>query len=327
MKLVELTIDNFKNNYGLKGIDYSKLDWLFVINKSLSYDVMVIVKTIDEDKIIALPLFQRSIGFLKFCGAPLSGSFTGQFDVITNIEHINSCMKDEFISEIKTYLKREWFQYIELPIYSMSCEDNKRWVGIKTRETLIVDIDNLDNTWKKISGRARTSIRKARKLEVNVDEVSNNLHLIHDFYEMYKRTFEKKRTRIPHSIELYLNICQLPYVKVYRAAKDGETIAYGIFSQFDTRLIYLAGTMTKKGALASASSLIQWHAISDAHNIGLKVYDLGGIGNSKIDKFKMSFSNSREVRNVSIHSSVIWKIVFPVASFLYARGFLKVNRR
>jgi len=321
-----MSLEDFKDRYGLSGVGYADLRWLDKINISLKYNVEIFVKEIDKNLILALPIFNNKIGYIKFCGAPLSGSFTGYYDIISNKKKICNSYKVIFINEIETYLKNNNYHYIELPIFGMeNTEKEILCSNFKKLETLTLKIENLDKAWATISGRARTSIRKAQKFGLEISEVSKDLTHINQFYRMYKKTFEDRGIKAPHPFQLFRSISSLSFVKIYRAYQGEQTLGYGVFGEFTNRTIYLAGTLSEEGKKFSASSLIQWHAISKAHYAGLKLHDLGGIGNISIDKFKSSFSKVSEVRYFRVYSSRLWRVIFPIANFFRRIGLLTVN--
>tara|TARA_A100001015_G_C14975819_1_gene707203 strand:- start:195 stop:1178 length:984 start_codon:yes stop_codon:yes gene_type:complete len=326
MKIELLSINDFKIMYGLIGVDYARMDWLSAIDDSLKYDVSIIVQKFHDNNLIALPIFCGNMGPIKFCGAPLKGSFTGHYDLLTNLKDIKDEAKKIFIQDATKLLCSLGYQYIELPSFDLKISDSEASKKfIETNTNLVVDISDMDITWKTITGRARTAIRKATKLGVEISQpTAIDKNIAHD-YKMIEDTFKGKGLVVPHPIELYLSICKLPYVKLFRALKDGVPQAFGLFGYFDTRCIYLAGGMTREGGRQNAPSLLQWHVMMDANKSGINLFDLGGIGDIKVDKFKSSFSNSEESHHVKIHSTFIWQLFYPLANYLRLKGLLKVN--
>ena len=324
MKTELLSIEQFKINYDIDGFDYSRMDWLSAIESSLKYDVGIVVQKSRSKDLIALPIFSRNIGPIKFCGAPLKGSFTGHYDLLTTTKDISKDDKQLFIKNIKKFLQNLGYKYIELPCFNTGSNNTIQDNHIQTNKNLIVDVSDIDETWKTITGRARTAVRKASKLGVKIIESVSDDDIIDD-YKVIKDTFRGKGLVVPHPIELYISIYQLPYVKLFRAMKDGVPVAFGLFGYFDTRCIYLAGGMTREGGRQNAPSLLQWHAMMNANKSGIKVFDLGGIGDIKVDKFKSSFSTSVECHYIETYATLTWRLLFPLANYFRLKGFLRVN--
>ena len=322
-----ITLNDFKIKCKPIGRDYSDLNWLMAIDNALSYSVLVAVQFFSTERWLALPVFFRKMGPVKFCGAPLPGSFTGDYDVISSDNRLNLDLKINFLFELQSYLKKLGCSYIELPFLSAKDTEtlNHKNNSIKEIKNLIVDIPDLDETWRSFSGRARTAIKKARSSNLTVKIVEKNKENVNVTYDMIQQTFTNKGLLTPHQVELFYALAELDFVKFLWVYHQDTVTAVGVFGFFDTKCVYLSGAMTAEGAKLNASSLLQWAAMQEGNRLGLDKYDLGGMGDPRVDKFKKSFSNNECTRVRVIYASKLWRLIYPIADFLRNKRLLQVN--
>ena len=144
---------------------------------------------------------------------------------------------------------------------------------------------------------------------------------------MLVSTYKRQKQNIPHRKIFYENLCRFinkDKLICYSAKKDNEIIANAIFIIDHKTKLFLSGTSNKLGMKFAANSLIQWISIQDAINEKLENYDLGGLGNKNIDKFKNSFNGSQINNKRFKYESSILKIVMPIAKRLYKLNLLKL---
>lgn len=322
-----LSLSDFERKCSPNCADYANINWLRAIDSALEYSVRVALRYHSTDRWLALPIFLRKMGPIKFCGAPLPGSFTGDYDIISSDDEVSLGTQIRFLSDLQLYFKEKGYSYIELPFLSLDHTVNSCRNDLLTKQIqgLVVDISNLDNTWKSFSGRARTAIKKAKSNNLSTKIVCKNSDNVEIMYAMLQQTFSQKGLRVPHKIKLFHALAELDFVKFLWVYKEDIVIAIGMFGFFDTKCVYLSGAMTAEGAKLNASSLLQWCAMQEGNRMGIDKYDLGGMGDPRVDKFKKSFSKNEYTRTRAIYTSKLWRILYPVAEFLRKKRIIQVN--
>lgn len=174
----------------------------------------------------------------------------------------------------------------------------KRFLPIsRNRQTVYVDLtQSEDEIWRNMDGRARTAIRKAKKMGVKVG-ISSDKRDIETFYEIYAAEMKRKKApahyhfAIPFFQELFENLDHR-FALIY-AEVDGTFFSGGIFVYEEDRPAhyYLMATSYAHRNYQS-NSLILYEAMLFFKKMGLKVFDLQG-GREDVHYFKKSFSKHR----------------------------------
>ncbi len=195
------------------------------------------------------------------------------------------------------------------------------------RYTQLIDLSVGKNlVWSSMQSRARNMIRKAEKLGVYVNSIKPNKHWIEKYFEILTVTFSRQGLNVPHPILFYQELIKLETLGLIRcicAKYKGEMVSAGIFVIDNDQIYFLSGTSNELGMKTAAASLIQWHLIKLAIEDGLNTYDMGGLGEPKIDKFKKSFGGNQISYIRWIKKSWLFALLEPLAIYIIKIGLLK----
>ena len=152
--------------------------------------------------------------------------------------------------------------------------------------------------------KTRYNIRLSQKkgLEVRVCQDTKEVDL---FYELLQQAVDRRGHRMQPAQffrDVFTFIVQRGHGALYLAYLDGKMIA-GVYNLFTTRKSwYMWGAFDPGFPKLYASYLLHWHAIRDAKQRGLRIYDLQGLPQVEnesspmygIYQFKKGF-NGREI--------------------------------
>lgn len=146
----------------------------------------------------------------------------------------------------------------------------------KSEEDLLADMHHKARYNIRLAGRKKVTIRQSTDL-VDVDK----------FYTLMKATTERDQFSA-HPLEYYRKqvavLGQNDLVKLFLAEHKGEVIAVAIVSFYADRAVYLHGASSYEHRKLMAPYSLQWEAIREARQRGLKYYDFGGIAPADADK-------------------------------------------
>ena len=146
----------------------------------------------------------------------------------------------------------------------------------KSEEDLLADMHHKARYNIRLAGRKKVTIRQSTDL-VDVDK----------FYTLMKATTERDQFSA-HPLEYYRKqvavLGQNDLVKLFLAEHKGEVIAAAIVSFYADRAVYLHGASSYEHRKLMAPHSLQWEAIREARQRGLKYYDFGGIAPADADK-------------------------------------------
>lgn len=170
---------------------------------------------------------------------------------------------------------------------------------VDDHKTYLVTSQDEGEAWASMDGRARTAIRKARKLGFtselkyaeNKDIASNS-----PFRALYSKTMKKVAASNYYHFEdkyfagLQASLGRDLMVGIVRDA-DGVPQAASLFMRGRKYLHYHLSGSTHEGARAGASNLLIWDAIREASQSSLDGLHLGGglVNGDGLDRFKRSF--------------------------------------
>jgi len=315
---------------------YYQSIWLNLIQASFGVKARGLVTLNSEGHLLAItPVMLSQKGPFKLLGSPLSGLNTSYSGPLF-IDQLSIKQKENIIySQHKLTLMIG--SYIEWginspqsnpPLYLNKIE-NLGYTHIE-RKTLVLDISiGEENLWMSFKGRARTSIRKAKKCGVIVKVANSSEQWFMAYYEMLGNTFNKQNKVNPHPEIFFKNIQSLVDAgEAYcvQAEFEGRIIAAAIFLMDNKNLLYLSGTSNDEGMRYSASSLIQWKAMCLALSFGIINYDMNGLGIASIDKFKRGFGGREITNHRWVYKTKAFKAIEPIAKWMTSKGYIKIGR-
>lgn len=165
--------------------------------------------------------------------------------------------------------------------------------------TYLVPSNDVDQAWAKMDGRARTAIRKARKLGFTSELRSANADDLvpsSPFRELYSKTMQKVEANSYYFFEddyfdgLGTSLGGDLLLGVVRDA-DGAPHAAALFMSGRHYLHYHLSGSSQEGARAGASNLLIWDALQETSRRSLSGLHLGGglVNGDGLDRFKKSF--------------------------------------
>lgn len=221
----------------------------------------------------------------------------------------NSRTIELFLKKIKGIAKKEGSIFLKSePLFDAKILGNnfiKSLKEIQPSRTIILDITKSeDDLLKQMSQKTRYNLKLSQRKGVVVEEAPNDSKLSLDiFWNLLEKTAEKDNFNV-HSKKYYSKMLgslgKKGLVKLLLAKHKRKTIAAGIFSFFGETAVYLHGASDYNSRQLMAPHLIQWQAILEAKNRGLKYYDFGGISEEKwpgVTRFKKGFGGKEIIRS------------------------------
>ena len=208
--------------------------------------------------------------------------------------------KDEII---KTWnaIKREsrkqrWWLMFCMPETISINEQNILSVGFKTdtkkaiwgsiRLSLNLSEEEL---FSNLKGKWRNLLRKAQKLEVQVQEVldKDEVYKLMDIYHSFQE--EKNFSGIPSKLlkAMYEYSGKGMNLKVYQTFDiDNNLSGFVFISHHGDTANYLIGWTSNEGRRQQANYILLWHSIIAAKNKGLVWFDMGGVNENTTQGIK-----------------------------------------
>ena len=160
--------------------------------------------------------------------------------------------------------------------------------------------------WKSYKSKTRTSIRKAKKSEIETRE-ANSLNDFKTFYDMYAKASKKVGYHNTIPFELYYNLYKYAFsnTKLILALKDDKIIAGLLYFTYSkTVYLYMSSFLPEYGTF-NPTSLLYNEAIEYACREGYKYVNLSPSGNlNHIRRFKEGFGAEKvEINRYRVHSN------------------------
>jgi serine/alanine adding enzyme len=188
-----------------------------------------------------------------------------------------------------------------------------------------------EGIWQNIRSNARRNIRKARKLQVVIEEV-NDPHRIPAIYALLKEIYQ--RIQVPLAdVSFFQSAFEILHpqdmMRVFVAkAEDGDIGVLTLLLYKDIVYYWYTGTL-REYASYRAGDLLVWHTLEWGNQNGFRVLDFGGAGRPNeeygVRDFKAKFGGRlvNYGRNVHVHAPVTFQVskaVYQTARrFLYRR--------
>ncbi len=199
---------------------------------------------------------------------------------------------------------------------------------IQPRSTLVVDLSaSKEDILSKMKSKHRYNINLATRKGVKVFVGTGKD--FDSFWTLLKTTSRRDGFAI-HGRDYYKKL--LDYfngvVKMYLAEYNGKVIAGSLVGCFGQTCVYMHGASDNEFRNVMAPYLLQWNAIVDAKNSGLKFYDLGGVESvdeksssqkkwGGITRFKKGFCpNNKTVEFIGLYEMPVNKIRYIVYKYI-----------
>ena len=207
-------------------------------------------------------------------------------------DFIDDPLADRIISKIFKTIKilakqRRWW-YVSFSPELTDSSDNKlalESIGIKqitnhipygsTRLSLNSPVDDL---FMGLKSKWRNLLRKAQKLEVEVEEVFNkeDIDVIIDIYIKFQE--ENNFTGIPKKllVSMFDNQSGSTKYKIYKTLFEKKLSGFVFIAYHGDTATYLIGWTSYEGRKQNANYILLWNAICQAKELSLKWFDMGG---------------------------------------------------
>lgn len=148
----------------------------------------------------------------------------------------------------------------------------------KLTQTWMVDLrGGRDAIWANMEGRARTAIRKAEKMDVQVRPGGGKVDL-EAYYKLHCETYSRTGVR-PHPKAYFEAVwdkfVSKGFARIFMAEYAGEVVAAENFGVYKNAAIYWTGAGSHHALELGANSLIQWVAMQWMIEAGLEWYETG----------------------------------------------------
>ena len=134
-----------------------------------------------------------------------------------------------------------------------------------------------DQVFSGMEGRARTAIRMAEKMGVEVAD-SSSLESLDQYHSLHLETCKRTGAK-PHPKayfeEIWSGFVQQGLARVFFARVDGQVVAAENFGVYKEAAVYWTGATAEAGLKAEASSAIQWAAMQWMMANGIQRYETG----------------------------------------------------
>lgn len=265
---------------------------------------------IDDNNFVYYPYFKRALIKLPF--AQCCESYTcDYFDLdsswyyggpLVQVYHRGKSneLAASFVAAFSNYCKASNI-VSEFVRFDPNLENHKYFENLlptsKNRETIYVDLNQSEEAiWNNMEGRARTAIRKARKLGVKV-HVSNDAKNVSKFYEIYTAEMARKMAPAHYLFDQQFfdqlfaslrNRTELIYAEI-----DGILISGGVFVyEFDKASHYFLMATHHTYQHYQPNNMILYEAMLYFKRKRVCILDLQG-GRESVFNFKTSFSRDR----------------------------------
>ncbi|WP_018357322.1 lipid II:glycine glycyltransferase FemX [Porphyromonas levii] len=177
-------------------------------------------------------------------------------------------------------------------------------------KTIHIDLTTEEDIWDNLLGKNRTTIRKAIKSDVIIEE-GKGKELLSEFRSIYSKTMDGDNADEYYyfSPEFYeaLNDELSDNYTIFYALKDGQIISIAIILYANSRMHYhLSGSVYEYRSLSPSNLLLYTVACCGAER-GFKTFHLGGgvgSGEDPLFKFKQAF-NKNSANQFSIGYDIV----------------------
>ena len=301
---------------------FQKMSWIDCTTSSKKYSKLYL-GCFKANRMIGANVFVVR-GFYPFymVGSPMKGLYT-EIGGPVFVEDITTKDVQTFVHMLITFIKTKYkpvffqftpdkfsFCYEGIVSNIKACTKLQEKIG---RSALIAPSESSEIAWSRLVGRARTAIRKARGSNIIVSYVdASDADILNVFYDLYRGTFDRRGLKPRHSYAFFENILNSMdpnLIKLAVAMHEKKAVSAAIFLQDRDRVIYLAGVSSGDGLKLSAQSLVLWDCIEYCSQNNLK-FDIGGLGDAGIDKFKKSFGGEiyEKLNYIHVNKIIFWMV-------------------
>ena len=315
--------------FGERASLYHGMAWLESLRQGFGVAVWgLLVESPSGEPLALMPVIEVCKGPFRLRGSPLRGVYT-EFAGPLFSPIIAESMLGDVLSALHGGMRGGRVIYLEWGLAGETTSGAEasvlRGLGYAyvPHATLVVDLEQgKERVWAAFESRARNMVRKAQKRGVCVRPFVPGSKDVLSYYSMLVETFRCQGKEAPHPLSFFQAMCRLltadGELRLYLAEYEGRVVAGAIFLHDRHRMVYLSGTSNEEGAELAANSLVQWVAIQEAVETGIRLYDLGGVGNERIDRFKASFGGQQFIHHRWVYRS--WPVKLAESAYIWLLG-------
>jgi hypothetical protein len=304
---------------------YETDEWLRTVKDGFGMNSYRLLIKLNDELVAVFPIMHRKKAVFKLAGSPLRpthSEFGGGLNKTPEADTIIRHLHYHLINKRKMLIE---FIFPVQPNIKVDRELQKLGYKKEKIESLTLDLDRqIEDIWTSFQGRARTDIRKAKKNGLKVVKLDKKYNK--NYMSLVDEGFSRQKREASFDINFLNSVHQNMghnHFAHYGVFVDEKLIAGGLFLYGYGRIVFVSGASNIQGKKMGANSLIQWHAIKEAANAGLKLYDFGGTGISAIDKFKTSFGGTPVSRNRYVYTNALLSIPSKIYRYAYFNGWVK----
>jgi lipid II:glycine glycyltransferase (peptidoglycan interpeptide bridge formation enzyme) len=179
---------------------------------------------------------------------------------------------------------------------------------IQPSKTLILDITKPEEELlNQMHPKTRYNIRLAQRKGVRIrPSLGSGTRESQVFLDLLEKTAQRDKFR-PHPREYYQKMLEVlgreGMIKLFLAQRQNQIIAANLVCFFGQTATYLHGASDYNFRQLMAPHLLQWQAILEAKELGLKYYDFWGIDEKKwpgLTRFKKGFGGQEVVYPIPV---------------------------
>lgn len=202
---------------------------------------------------------------------------------------------DELIGRIRDYAAGHGFMTVEWNSFGSpeACRLTQALpkTGKKRWEFLIALGDSEEALWKRLHGKKRNMIAKAKKSGLRVDR-AHTLEQLRDYRQLAMQTWQRKTAmgipfpKPPEEATLEKmrrHLIDHGLGRFYLAYDDAAAVAGAFFLEFAGTAYYVLSAAAEEGLKKSAPDLLIWNAMVDSRNSGCRTLNLGGLAESELN--------------------------------------------
>ena len=236
----------------IKSFPNVKFEYLAVLEEGIKtiLPIGIIDSKLIGNRIISIP-------FLEY------GSFCGDKNYVKAIlDHI----KNNYSKKYRYLEIRAGLDYDEgLSKYLTKLEEYKRFV---------LELKNEEENWKLLDKQKRKAIRKAKKNNITVKELSKDN--VEELYDLYLKNM-KQFGSPPFYKDFFISFFELNLGKCFGAFKDDKLISLLLGFTYKDRIHAVIAISDKKSLDFRPNELAHWHFIKYGIENGFKYFDLGRV--------------------------------------------------
>jgi hypothetical protein len=163
-----------------------------------------------------------------------------------------------------------------------------------------------DTLWRAVAERTRTTIRRAERDGVTISEATDTRVLGDVVQSIFdSRGIRSGYTSFPPGIEEINGLGVRARIAV--ASVGGTPVGCLASLIHDSHAIGWVGGIFPRYRSTNANAVLYWDAITWAHREGAKVFDMAGVPDEGIGRFKRQFGGQLVEYPVAVKSSFAWR--------------------